>query len=57
MYRVQLGRLFPYLPKQPGYHKHITAAPPLIRKATAPGHAAATRVVLGRFIKYPSNRS
>jgi hypothetical protein len=26
----RLGRLFPYLPKQPGYHKRLTAAAPLI---------------------------
>jgi hypothetical protein len=26
----RLGRLFPYLPNQPGYHKRVTAAAPLI---------------------------
>jgi DDE family transposase len=30
----RLGHLFPYLPKQPGYHKRIKAAAPLICKAT-----------------------
>ncbi len=29
----RLGHLFPYLPKQPGYHKRIKAAAPLICKA------------------------
>jgi hypothetical protein len=28
--RGRLGHLFPYLPKQPGYHKRLTAAAPLI---------------------------
>jgi hypothetical protein len=30
----RLGHLFPYLPKQPGYHKRIKAAAPLICQAT-----------------------
>ncbi|MFQ6229332.1 IS982 family transposase [Nocardia sp. NPDC002869] len=30
MCRVRLAHLFPYLPKQPGYHKRIKAAAPLI---------------------------
>ncbi|ETW26096.1 hypothetical protein MGAST_29350 [Mycobacterium gastri 'Wayne'] len=30
----RLGHLLPYLPKQPGYHKPVKAAPPLICKAT-----------------------
>ncbi|ETW25982.1 hypothetical protein MGAST_30120 [Mycobacterium gastri 'Wayne'] len=30
----RLGHPFPYLPKQPGYHKRVKAAPPLICKAT-----------------------
>jgi DDE family transposase len=30
---VRLGHLFPYLPKQPGYHKRLTAAAPLICQA------------------------
>jgi hypothetical protein len=30
----RLGHLFPYLPKQPGYHKRVKAAAPLICKAT-----------------------
>lgn len=29
----RLGHLFPYLPHQPGYHKRLTAATPLILKA------------------------
>jgi Transposase DDE domain len=29
---ARLGHLFPYLPKQPGYHKRLTAAAPLICK-------------------------
>src|SRR5215831_5330482 len=29
----RLGHLFPYLPKQPGYHKRLKAAAPLICKA------------------------
>ena len=32
--RYRLGHLFPYLPKQPGYHKRVKAAAPLICKAT-----------------------
>ena len=31
----RLGHLFPYLPKQPGYHKRVKAAAPLICQATA----------------------
>lgn len=31
---ARLGHLFPYLPKQPGYHKRLKAAAPLICKAT-----------------------
>jgi hypothetical protein len=34
MCRARLGHLFPYLPKQPGYHKRVKAAAPLICKAT-----------------------
>jgi hypothetical protein len=30
----RLGHLFPYLPKQPGYHKRVKAAAPLICRAT-----------------------
>ena len=30
----RLGHLFPYLPRQPGYHKRLKAAAPLICKAT-----------------------
>jgi Transposase DDE domain len=30
----RLGHLFPYLPRQPGYHKRIKAAAPLICKTT-----------------------
>ena len=30
----RLGHLFPYLPKQPGYHKRVKAAAPLICEAT-----------------------
>ena len=30
----RLGHLFPYLPEQPGYHKRVKAAAPLICKAT-----------------------
>jgi hypothetical protein len=29
----RLGRMFPYLPKQPGYHKRLTAARPLLGRA------------------------
>ena len=32
--RGRLGHLFPYLPKQPGYHKRVKAAAPLICRAT-----------------------
>jgi hypothetical protein len=31
---ARLGHLFPYLPKQPGYHKRVKAAAPLICRAT-----------------------
>jgi hypothetical protein len=31
---TRLGHLFPYLPKQPGYHKRVKAAAPLICKTT-----------------------
>jgi hypothetical protein len=31
---ARLGHLFPYLPKQPGYHKRVKAAAPLICKTT-----------------------
>jgi hypothetical protein len=34
MCRGRLGHLFPYLPKQPGYHKRVKAAAPLICKTT-----------------------
>lgn len=34
MCRTRLGHLFPYLPKQPGYHKRVKAALPLICKTT-----------------------
>ena len=30
----RLGHLFPYLPKQPGYHKRVKAAAPLICRST-----------------------
>src|SRR5437773_10592790 len=30
----RLGHLFPYLPKQPGYHKRVKAAAPLICQTT-----------------------
>ena len=30
MCRARLGHLFPYLPKQPGYHKRLKAAAPLL---------------------------
>src|SRR5829696_5633303 len=30
----RLGHLFPYLPKQPGYHKRVKAAAPLICRIT-----------------------
>lgn len=33
MCHARLGHLFPYLPKQPGYHKRLKAALPLICKA------------------------
>lgn len=31
---TRLGHLFPYLPHQPGYHKRLLAATPLIQRAT-----------------------
>ena len=31
---ARLGHLFPYLPRQPGYHKRLVAAAPLICQAT-----------------------
>src|SRR5256886_15936249 len=31
---ARLGHLFPYLPKQPDYHKRLKAAAPLICRAT-----------------------
>ena len=31
---ARLGHLFPYLPNQPGYHKRVKAAAPLICRAT-----------------------
>jgi hypothetical protein len=34
MCHTRLGHLFPYLPKQPGYHKRVKAAAPLITAAT-----------------------
>src|SRR6201981_190829 len=34
----RLGHLFPYLPRQPGYHKRVKAAAPLL--AAAIGHLA-----------------
>ncbi|HEX3733064.1 MAG TPA: hypothetical protein VHU91_09120 [Mycobacteriales bacterium] len=34
MCRFRLGHPFPYLPKQPGYHKRLKAAAPLICQAT-----------------------
>jgi hypothetical protein len=34
MCRRRLGHLFPYLPRQPGYHKRVRAAAPLICAAT-----------------------
>jgi len=30
---ARLGHLFPYLPKQPGYHKRLKAAAPLLAAA------------------------
>lgn len=32
--QARLGHLFPYLPKQPGYHKRVKAAAPLICQTT-----------------------
>jgi hypothetical protein len=34
MCHTRLGHLFPYLPMQPGYHKRVKAAAPLICQAT-----------------------
>jgi hypothetical protein len=34
MCRGRPGHLFPYLPHQPGYHKRVKAAAPLICKTT-----------------------
>jgi hypothetical protein len=34
MCRSRLGHLFPYVPQQPGYHKRVRAAAPLICRAT-----------------------
>ena len=39
-----LGHLFPYLPKQPGYHKRLKAAAPLLAAVT--GHLARQSPVL-----------
>jgi hypothetical protein len=36
---AQLGHLFPYLPKQPGDHKRLKAAAPLLAAAIDPGPA------------------
>jgi DDE family transposase len=47
----RLGHLFPYLPKQPGYHKRLTAAAPLIMHAArllatqVPSHADQLRLI------------
>ena len=35
----RLGHLFRYLPKQPGYHKRLIAAAPLLAAAKVRGHA------------------
>jgi len=32
---ARLGHLFPYLPRQPGYHKRLKAAAPLLAAVTA----------------------
>jgi len=34
MCHARLGHLFPYLPHQPGYHKRVKAAAPLICQVT-----------------------
>jgi hypothetical protein len=47
----RLGHLFPYLPKQPGYHKRLVSAAPLIMRATrllatqVPTHADRLRLI------------
>jgi hypothetical protein len=47
----RLGHLFPYLPKQPGYHKRLVTAAPLIMHATrllaaqVPSHADQLRLI------------
>jgi hypothetical protein len=47
----RLGHLFPYLPHQPGYHKRLIAATPLIQHATQklatqiPSHADQLRLI------------
>ena len=47
----RLGRLFPYLPNQPGYHKRLVAATPLILRAVrmlaaqVPSHADQLRLI------------
>lgn len=47
----RLGHLFPYLPHQPGYHKRLTAATPLILRAihtmaaTVPSHTDQLRLI------------
>lgn len=47
----RLGHLFPYLPKQPGYHKRLIAATPLIMHATrllaaqVPSHVDQLRLI------------
>lgn len=47
----RLGHLFPYLPKQPGYHKRLIAAAPLIMHATrllaaqVPSHVDQLRLI------------
>ncbi|SDF47676.1 Transposase DDE domain-containing protein, partial [Lentzea fradiae] len=47
----RLGHLFPYLPHQPGYHKRLTAATPLILRAihmmaaAVPSHADQLRLI------------
>ena len=39
----RLGHLFPYLPKQPGYHKRLKAAAPLICQRCGPAYTGSTR--------------
>jgi Transposase DDE domain len=47
----RLGHLFPYLPHQPGYHKRLVAATPLIQRAIqqlatqVPSHADQLRLI------------